>query len=485
MKKSIIILLFLIASSLLFAGVGDERSWFYNGEHLTTIDLTQAYYLPKFETVWVKSTDPNNTTSPSTMENGTFNAALNGIGNVGYAYCSHYMYLTVDTNGGRFICQSDHTKYRDFYIALVPRYRKKGASSDISYRLVLPVTNTVANFESDASMKALTDRVPSTRNGTTVTVVGPNFKNVNKTASSVLNSLPSNATTVEKLEALRTAGIAVISTDLTESLCLERVWWDLLVCMDPITSEDMIHLIDSDDYLATITFTLTCEDPTCTNPEHHKIGTIQLRGKYNKKGHEGSNVFLVVTPVAAATRLDLKSMINSVAQSNNTAEETIAQLELTSSIRKYEANKTNTVRYEEHVMVFISSSPDYSTSGSTFSLKRYYPTNDSKEIPFTIKVYKKNTNTLVKEFYGDENYVGSSSASTCLPLLDFIVYNNKGYRDGDKTNQVDLSSDVKIAIKDAEITESGQTAWLSDLIEAGEYSGLYRTNIYYHLIWQD
>ena len=67
------------------------------------------------------------------------------------------------------------------------------------------------------------------------------------------------------------------------------------------------------------------------------------------------------------------------------------------------------------------------------------------------------------------------------------MYNNKGYRDGDKTNQVDLSADVKIAVKDEQITDpnSGQTAWHSELIEEGLYSGIYRTNIYYHLIWQD
>ena len=135
MKKPLMFLVVLILSvATLFAAVPveyQERVFVFNGEQATTMNLANTFYLPTYEVEWeAKSNDLINGTYITKKENGK---TPNGIGHIGCVATRHKIIFEVNTNGGRFVSQSDPSKYRDYYVAMKPRIRNYSNSKDINF----------------------------------------------------------------------------------------------------------------------------------------------------------------------------------------------------------------------------------------------------------------------------------------------------------------------------------------------------------------
>ena len=469
------ILLSLISVSILFGAITDLRVWFYNGEHKTTFDLSSAFYVPTYGTKYGKD-------SPS---EGTYDRTKNGIGNAGYAFCNHDMTLTVTTMNGKFVSQSDPTKYRDFYIALVPRYRTHtGASDDSTY--------TYDFFEN--KNHALTERLPNTKETNTLTVKGPHFSYIQDSYFDVddytayLND--QGITDPSEISSMIAQNMAKMSSDPDDSLGCIRFWWDILICFDPLTSEDLTHLAENDDYIARIQYTWTCSREGQCNTNHNFSGYIELRGYYKDDNHVSDNVFVVVTPDVNASRLNLDKMIIDKAQGSADQEVVISTLSITSP-----AAKNGTSTYTNHVKFFISASPDYQDDTKSFQFVRYYPATGNVAIPYVLKIYDNNGNLLQKEngtpavYTGSESYQGKNNVTSKAAILRLSKNGNSypgfivdgGERLGNKTQQLAFNGYVTISVT---VPEGYYTSGGYNNANNNDFSGIYRSYVYYHVVWE-
>ena len=476
----------VISASVLFGGKTDLRVWFYNGEHVTTLDLSSTFYVPTYGTTW----------GSNSSQAGTYQKEAGGIGNAGYAFCNHDMTLTITTFDGRFVSQSDPTKYRDYYIALVPRYRTHtGASDDATYKYDY----------STNSMHSDDERVPNTKeSGNTLTVTGPHFSYITDSDLNVssyeamLMSYPEYANDPDKRKAKLVQDLARM-TPYTQNdpildpnaISMIRFWWDILICFDPLSSEDLSHLAEKDDYIARIQYTWSCDGDGACNTTHNGTGYIELRGYFNSDiGSAKDNVFIVVTPDVNASRLNMDKLIVDKANGAAGQEETIAALSITSPIAKKDKTTQEWV-YDDHVKFFISASSGYQDDSNSFKLVRYFPaTSDVIEIPFELRVYNNNGNLLKKEngewaiYDGTEAYTGKNTTKSLEAALDLTTdYIKQGLeKQGNPTHQIAYNGYVTISVSvpDGYVTTNGYKNAANN-----DFSGIYKSKVYYHVVWEE
>ena len=477
MKRSfaIIVILFLIlCSAWAINQEFIERVWVFNGEQATTINLENTFYLPKYSTEWEKPPKPS-------LENGTYitrsdqGGTPNGIGHMGVAATTTEITFTVSTTG-RFVSQSDPSKYRDFYVALMPRIRKtkdgivdgaSGASDsgakDLNYYVDLahagyvhssderiPNSRDTADTGSNATMKYITVKTPAIPSLSDASGTWSLYLDDGKTVSKKINS----------------------GNPSYGYVYAERVYYDILLCLDPITSQDRIHMSKLDDYVAQIYIEWHCDEAECTNPGVHNGGYVLIvRGYYGGAGDASDNVFLLVTPEAAASRLDIIDIIN-----NQGGREKIASMNVITT----NAMKENS--WDSLVKVFISSSNNYNVQGERFALKRYHGVNDNKPIYFNVAVYdegSENTPGAYNKLYTGTDYWQSSAASSsmCLNLNSSIVQYRE--RTGSTSKGMVYNGVVML-----ELVDDGDLQSLDDIVNnRSDYSGLYKENIYFHILY--
>ena len=153
MKRVILLLCLILCMIPLFS---EEKVWYMYSTRMTdNVDLSKCYYLPDYKKKW--SSDPMSG-DPVT---GTY-STVNVLGNFGVMECDHKICFTVTTDG-KFVSQSDPSKYRAYYLAIRPRCRPKGGN-DIDYNrgsngIRIDTSERLINTKLTGSMSYITPQV--------------------------------------------------------------------------------------------------------------------------------------------------------------------------------------------------------------------------------------------------------------------------------------------------------------------------------------
>ncbi|MBR4121243.1 MAG: hypothetical protein IKT95_05760 [Spirochaetales bacterium] len=473
MKKRILLLVLLtiLITGSLFSLDKEfvERVWAFNGTQATTINLSKTFYLPTYAVDWDdKSND---------LINGTYltsGTGANGIAHIGVASCTHSITFTVPTTG-RFVSQSDPTKYRDFYVALKPRIREyqswPNGGKDRNYYVDLY----------NGKIAGGSDRVPNTR-GTNVVCV---------TTPAMPSFLNANQNNVDLSDLTKR-----IQMDATNYIFATRIYYDVLLCLDPITSQDMVHLARLDDYVAEINVSWKCNEANCDKSGiHNGQYTFVIRGYYGDANNEADNVFLLVTPEATASRVDIYNLINN---EQHKGKERIATFKVITT------TPTSNNDWKNLVKVFISSSYDYNVAGDPFVLQQYDTRSGTgdKSIPFTIKVYNmgyENTENFNREYDGTDCWRSASESSAmCLNFAagtnnspndlhytdpntgqDYYANIINSYRERQGNTSIGMVYEGVVMIEIEDDASQGYPI----LNNKTAYSGLYKGDIYFHIVY--
>ena len=248
----------------------------------------------------------------------------------------------------------------------------------------------------------------------------------------------------------------------------------MLLCLEPLTTEDLMHLpkdtAKKEEFLATITVTWECclgpsdgEGHGCdgvgTNACHFGTYTFALIGYYGKKP-DSSQVSMFVTPDSAANSLNIINILN------GSGEKRLAGLQLYSV--------SSGTSWDGKVSCFLSSSSAYDSSGSTFSLVRQE--GSPQTIPYTVKVVN-------SEDGAEQIYTGTASYPDSLDGDDGTGYNKEinisnavrsaPDRQGNRTYMLEYTGDVYI-----QLTDPGSAIRNNQAL----YSGVYKSTIWYHLV---
>ena len=406
-KTNAFILILLFLPALLFAvanfWVLDQTDWinttsktdYYRFNYQTVLDLDQEFKQPNYST--------------SQYNNTQYISNLNAIASVGVSGCNHRIIYTIDTHGGTFVSQSDSSKYREYYVVASPDYTKYN-----NVNVNNPTYNESANGNShfprsyyyydeanNAYISSTNVSLPNTNNNdNNMSIMTPKTDG----SSSKVGSVSQNSTRVSN-----------------STSDINAFGFDLFICMDGLEQDDYYHLIESDDYLATITITWDCEQK-CT--EHHGSFTIIVRGYIDHNSGNGTDtVFLVVEPTSDSMSLNLKEMI----LSNDPAdkEKTIAKLTVdTTTVRRNKNNQSDeSWKWRDRVKVFLSASPDYNSSGNSFLL--WNIRNNTVTIPFEITVY--NDSDPSKQTFSVFTGNDSISTNNFLDLRDLTKESTQYY----------------------------------------------------------
>ena len=473
MRKRILLLFLMIilVSGVLFSLDKEfiERVWAFNGTQATTINLSKTFYLPTYGVTW--EAQSNDLINGTYLTKGT---GANGIAHIGVASCPHSITFTVTTTG-RFVSQSDPTKYRDYYVALKPRIReyKSWASGGTDHNYLVDLYNNLIAGESD--------RVPNTRGNNAVSVTTPAMPYILNANQNGIVDDPSKR----------------IKIDSSTYIYATRVYYDVLLCLDPITSQDMVHLARLDDYVAEINVSWRCNEPGCTNSIHNGQYTFVIRGYYGDANNEADNVFLLVTPEATASRVDIYNLINN---EQHKGKERLATFKVITT------TPTSGNDWKKLVKVFISSSYDYSTPGEPFSLQQYYTRSGTgdKSIPFTIKVYNmgyENTDNYNRAYDGTDCWKSpNESSAMCLNFAagtnnspnnlrytdpntgqDYYANIINSYRERQGNTSIGMVYEGVVMIEIEDDASQGYPI----LNNKTAYSGLYRGDIYFHIVYNN
>lgn len=440
MKKSAVLILILLVLSPLFAitdAEKTERVWFMDNigrDQFKSVDLEKAIYLPKYNSRdWSGTADDY-----GDPENGTY-GKVNVLGHIGCAFLDHHLRFTVTTDG-RFVSQSDPTKYREFYIALMPRIRY----GEKDYNCIMDYSTT------PAQQVTVSDRVPNTKFTGSATVVTPSWTN-----SSPSVVIDGNGTTKNPT----------------------RFYCDLLIIMDELTAADQQHLAQKDDYFATVTISWTCTDPDCDYSDanvsgfqgHHACHqgsyTFVVRGYINKPPNS-AKISAFVVPTFSATNLNIMDIV-----ANKNGEEKIADFDLYAV-----SNQTDWVSL---LYVFPSSNNSYSTNGSHFFLTK--KTDANVKIPYQIVIKNLDTGQVNQTFDGTMKYVQSNTTSR-LQLADYRSM--IADRSAALWYSILYKGEVYINIQMEDPEHAGQYIPMTEaeLNSDPNYAGLYTSTIYYHVV---
>lgn len=446
MKRILTVLTLMLLLLLpVFSGEYDDRVWFFSDTgtyNVSSIDLSQTFYLPRYSTEYNDTPNANNGSYHQPKDG----IAGNVIGNLGCAFNTHQITFTISTDG-RFVSMSDPEKYREFYVAIKPRYRNGNADSNFNWT---PTTD----YSTPYAAVTASDRVPSTKNSRTITYLAPDL---------------SHLTNDKKNSILKLAGLGNKNTP--------RFYLDLCICMDELTSDDLLHLSETNDYVATITVSWTCSagDDCDVKDKHQGSFIIALRGYYNTSSNK-SEVFVSVMPTADAMDLDLLSI-----SSTDSKEAKIADVELFAVTR-------DTI-WDQKLHFYLSANSKFNESNNpaSFELKH---TVYNVSIPYTVIVRNK-ASSAVTEFDGTDTWVSDNAGvATQIPLSDSrnTVYNKQGKQSYSLT----YYGDIYIKLGDyATGTINGDpvSVDLADYADPDSpnvypnISGVYTSNIYYYIVY--
>lgn len=447
MKKLILVLsIFVLFSATVFAV---ESFWCLNAT--TNVSSSGDHYRFNYSTVFDLSTYYNysNRTTPRISDYKQTNGldGTKAIGTVGVGGCSHAIIYTIDTNGGRFVSESDPSKYRKFYVVNVPDY-SEGSSTSRKY-LCYNSSGTSANALSTLGSGSMTFTAPIS-DGITATRIYAN------------GGSQSN---------VKCGSIGL----------------DLFLCMENPSSE-LEHLAQNDDYYATITVSWHCSQANCTQ-NHSGSFDMVVRGYYgNNSGQARDSFFLIVNPATDSATLDLKQMI----KDNQT--KTIASMTIATTTK--EGTSGSAYAWRDHIYAFLSASADYNTADhSGFVLTKM--TNRSITIPYTLTVYNTTSGSPMEgHVYDGTDYFIENDQSYCIDLKDYSKPSTNYYamsydRYGTYYYAINYSGRVDINLTN--FTIPGSTIDLRTAVndpvtyndEYAKYIGKYESNIYYHIVFVD
>ena len=381
MIKKIAILVLLVLCMIPLFGV--EQVWFMHSTRMTdNINLEDTYYLPNYTKTWTQDK------SLGDPIKGTY-STINTLGNFGVMACEHKLCFTITTDG-RFVSQSDSSKYREYYLAMRPRCRPKGGN-DIDY-----------NLGSNGTDVALTDRLTNTKLTGTMEYITPP---VSSSGSYVRINSSGTMKTIDRFHA------------------------DLIVCMDELTSEDRQRLSEKDDYFTTFTIEWHCQENGCENPNHSGNYTVVLKGYYGDDNPQYSLVSLFVKPTAVARNLDILDTIR-----NNNSKAIIANMSF------YCASKPK-FNWKEKVYVYLSASDSSRTNNTGGFVLTNRITHQT--IPYTINVLQ---NGIVVGTFDGTDY---SSGKKPAHYIDFTnAQSSLLDREGNTSYSIVFEGDVELDFGD-------------------------------------
>lgn len=399
----------------------------YRFSYTTVFDLTDYFSgTPKYGD-YAGSSNPN----------GKLNEARS-LATVGVAGCEHQIVYTITaTNEAKFVSQSDPSKYRKYYVVVVPD------QGDIE--------------------------------GTSRYYYYPNGGNSSSTALSTKNSNSFTLTTI------KTDGSVTTRVNYSY-VTIGSMGLDLFLCMDQLQDEDLLHLAQSDDYYATINVSWHCANGNCTDA-HSGSFDITVRGYYgNNGGQERDSVFLLLYPTTESTKINIKE----VAMNHSTVD--IATFKINTTTKE-------DFNWKNHLFAFLSASANYNVSDNNgFILKKMG--DSSTTIPYTLTVYNTTNGALTenKKVYDGKAYFtnAASAGSFCLDLTDYTKVSVDTYND--TYNAINYEGKVKMKLNDFAIPGSGNdfaavmanpSASDSYLLDYQNYIGKYESQIYYHVVYTD
>lgn len=436
MKRILMLLLLVMLPCLAFAD-NSETVWLNNdlavndryGAHYS-FDLSQTYYIPKISVNWNESN-----------ENGTINA-FNYWGQFGTKNCSHRLKVTFTSNQ-KFISQSDPTKYRDFDISV---------HSEIIY---------TGNADSDNRYRWYASGLPHTTNG----IRDNGYAITDYWPNTVTNGSPFVYYTPI------TDGQTAQMTNSNESHVVNTYWSNLLINLQPLTTEDQKHMHVADDYIAEIQVSWECaDDPDCTIASHSGSRLIRLRGFYGSADTSDDYASIYIAPNSNATNIDIETL----ARTGNSLNIGTLQVHTTTATNNYQYGGSSAYDWNSNLHVFAASTDNPTSAGQPFTLKRVSGGTQT-EIPFTVTIVDSNNPSSSITFDGTDSY----STST------YKVRNNKNIplgtpiqsedRYGNKYNEIHYYGDILINI-------TGTIPERSDISYSQNYSGTYSSIIYFILV---
>ena len=379
-------------------------------------------------------------------------SSANAIAAIGVADVSHNIKYTIDAHGGTFVSQSDPSKFRSYYIVASPDYSdSSGSNIDRSF-YKYDVANSRAVSDSEL--------LPSTKNSPIMTYVTPK---TNGSYQKISNS-----------------------SDYIYSFGL-----DLFIIMNELSNEDLTHISENDDYIATITISWECYSKNNCTSNHRGSFDINLRGYFgDNTGLDTDTFFIVVEPTSQSLNLNLKDILL------NHETKTIADLTINTTTRRI-VNNSNAHKWRDHLYAFLSSSPDYNSSNQKFLFRNIM--DSSITIPFTLTVYNKSNTSHYTTFDGLDYYTSKTNNSGhFLDLKDYTKSSTDYYsKFTDRYQQsyyaINYKGRVDMNLQDKEVSVNGDNVLLSVILSntdtySSKYStfvGRYSANIYYHVVYVD
>ena len=428
MKRIALLAIMLVFLSAMLFSAAAERIWVFSDDskNTTSFNLEKTTYLPNLSTGY--SSVKTNYGNPS---DGTY-SPVNIIGNMGCIYCGCEIEFTITTNG-RFVSQSDPSKYRDFRIAVMPRITDQDGDQNYLWDC-----GTEPHTHLDAS-----SRVPCT------------VKSSGGEEVQLVMTSPGFSSTDPYID----------KEALGDRLSKCTRWWcDILMILDDLTAEDYRHMAEVNDYIARLNITWTCKNED--HPNHRGSFSYVLRGYYGVP-EGGKQAKVIVTPNPQAMNLNIMNAIG--------RQEHIAHMLVLTN--------TSTTNWANRIYMFLSSDPDaWTNTKGNFKLKKLSMNgNDNKEIPFSVIVkYDESEQT---EYSGSDSYTTARENGHCLNLHTKSGTIN---RDGKNVFIIDYSADVFIKIPSSD-PNNPDIALLAaeDSDTIANYAGIYSSNIYYHVIYDD
>lgn len=431
-KLTVTLLLLTLYVSMLHAA---GRIWFNNSPMVSktnmTFDLSKTIYKPRVDISWGNS-----------GVNGTYNSS-NYVAQFGASGTSHRLIITITTDG-KFVSQSDPTKYRAFSMSMNPVYGVTYNGGGGYKWMPTGELTQVNGVYTNGYPIANTDYFPNTAATGSASLYAP-----------ITNGSSHYVDSAYTVNTIRT------------------YWIDFLLCLDPLDTEALKHLSINDDYLAEIHISWTCAEhgTACTEVSdgyaHNGSTILRIRGYYGQSDSLKDDAYLFIVPNSNATNINIREL----AGSGRTLNVGTLQLHTTPATSSYNEQGTGkSYAWNSNVYIYASSSPLSTASSEHFALKQV---GGTKSIPYTIRIYSEDGTQLLKEYDGTDYFVpngtnkGTVYNKNYIPLGDMTLTSD---RYGNTFSQIDFYGQIHISIPD--------TIDNSD----GSYSGAYASMVYFNIL---
>lgn len=500
MKKKLLFLFLLscVIASLYAAEDTTERIWFMiTSNNAPAINLGENEIPPaKYGAIW------DSGKSTKATQYGYYVGTLNVLCNVGIANTDHQILFEFSTSG-RFVSETDPAAYRDFYIVAKPKIRYGSADREYWFTdsAFANPTATPSGIASGTD-HGIDELCPNTKTDNVIQVYSPQLvvhhSHINEeTGETVVdnntyyylqNAFGGDNNTSYSYKGSYTKGNGYTNV-------ATRFYFDILLALDPLQENGVdhtLHLIEDDNYFATVTVSARCTVPGCSNPEHFLNYSFIVRGYYKSNKPNLGQLFMFVHPEAQSTNLDLESILadqNNVNSSfdfsnNNEVKAVISENAKVAELEVISLPDKN-IDWKSKVTVLVTASPSISakntSNSTTFALKH---TDSDISIPFKLVVKNKNTDEIqVFDGSSPASKIDLASSQSEVPDKQNVKYKSINY-----------GGDVYVVLKDeatGRITEmvNGHTVVytkvkISDYLSDDEHTGLtglYSSYIYYHI----